>query len=461
MLDNLDRLVVKPANESGGYGLLMGPMATHAERDAFARSIRANPRNYVAQPMISLSTAPTLTDSRVEARHLDLRPFILSGADTYVTTGGPHAGGDEEGLNGGQLVPRRRQQGHVGGGGGIVSVPAPSTPSGQARGSGGKMDILSRVAERVYWLGRYIERVESTARLVTVTSNLLMDLPVRLPLGWRPLIDITGSGRCSTRTLRRSQRTQRLPLPHQRHPRNPGSIIRSIEGVRENARTVRETMPRVTFEYFNDLYLFARSALTAGQSRSRRSEALEGISQRTRQLEGFLSQNMLHDAHWDMLRLGNYIERADMTTRIIDVRSADLFAGHHELEPFQHIQWFTVLRSFYAMQSYYASVREAVEPPLVLEFLFKDERLPRSYLRCLGGVQRSLRELPQSDEALEACDRAVDALQTADVQRLAGPENRAALHAFIDTCQRAVAAIHDVIVETYFRTASGRQQAAS
>ena len=63
-------------------------MATRAERDAFARSIRANPRNYVAQPMISLSTAPTLTEGRVEARHLDLRPFILSGADTYVTTGG-------------------------------------------------------------------------------------------------------------------------------------------------------------------------------------------------------------------------------------------------------------------------------------------------------------------------------------------------------------------------------------
>ena len=88
VLDNLDKLVVKPANESGGYGLLMGPMSTRAERDAFARSIRANPRNFMAQPMISLSTAPTLTDGRVEPRHLDLRPFILSGADTYVTTGG-------------------------------------------------------------------------------------------------------------------------------------------------------------------------------------------------------------------------------------------------------------------------------------------------------------------------------------------------------------------------------------
>ena len=236
--------------------------------------------------------------------------------------------------------------------------------------------VLSRVAERVYWLGRYLERTDATARLIEVNANLIMDLPARVPLGWRPLIDITGSSAVFDELYGAEAEANEHNVCRflATDVRNPGSIINSIVGVRENARHVRETMPRVTFEYFNDLYLFARSALVAGQSRSRRSEALEGISQRTRQLEGFLSQNMLHDAHWDMLRLGNYIERADMTTRIIDVRSADLFAGHHELEPFQHIQWFTVLRSFYAMQSYYASVREAVEPPLVLEFLFKDER---------------------------------------------------------------------------------------
>ena len=88
VLDNLDRLVVKPANQSGGYGILMGPMATRAERDACARSIRANPRNFMAQPMLTLSSAPTLVGEGVEPRHLDLRPFILSGAETYVTTGG-------------------------------------------------------------------------------------------------------------------------------------------------------------------------------------------------------------------------------------------------------------------------------------------------------------------------------------------------------------------------------------
>jgi len=88
VLDNLDKLVVKPANESGGYGMLIGPKATRAEREKFAGLIRANPRNYMAQPMLTLSTAPTLVDDHVEPRHLDLRPFILSGKTTYVTTGG-------------------------------------------------------------------------------------------------------------------------------------------------------------------------------------------------------------------------------------------------------------------------------------------------------------------------------------------------------------------------------------
>ncbi|OBS08503.1 circularly permuted type 2 ATP-grasp protein [Acidihalobacter prosperus] len=88
VLANLDKLVVKPANESGGYGMLVGPAASRKEREAFAELIRKQPRNYMAQPMLTLSTAPTLVDNRVEPRHLDLRPFILSGKKTYVTTGG-------------------------------------------------------------------------------------------------------------------------------------------------------------------------------------------------------------------------------------------------------------------------------------------------------------------------------------------------------------------------------------
>lgn len=89
VLSHMHQLVVKPVNESGGYGILMGPQATDTQRAEYVDLIRANPRNYVAQPMLNLSTAPTLVDGRLEARHIDLRPFVLcSGEDIFVLPGG-------------------------------------------------------------------------------------------------------------------------------------------------------------------------------------------------------------------------------------------------------------------------------------------------------------------------------------------------------------------------------------
>ncbi|MDO8910212.1 MAG: circularly permuted type 2 ATP-grasp protein [Pseudohongiella sp.] len=88
VLDNLDKLVVKPANESGGYGMMIGPHASKKERKKFAELIKANPRNYMAQPTLALSTSPTIVGTNMEARHVDLRPFILSGENIFVTTGG-------------------------------------------------------------------------------------------------------------------------------------------------------------------------------------------------------------------------------------------------------------------------------------------------------------------------------------------------------------------------------------
>jgi len=88
VLANLDKLVVKPANESGGYGMLVGPFASKAERRKFADLIKADPRNYIAQPTLALSTTPTLCDGHIEPRHIDLRPFILSGESSHVTRGG-------------------------------------------------------------------------------------------------------------------------------------------------------------------------------------------------------------------------------------------------------------------------------------------------------------------------------------------------------------------------------------
>jgi uncharacterized circularly permuted ATP-grasp superfamily protein len=88
VLAHLEELVVKPANESGGYGVFIGPQSTRAEREEIAARVEADPRNWIAQPTLQLSTGPTLCDGAIAPRHLDLRPFILSGADPYVTQGG-------------------------------------------------------------------------------------------------------------------------------------------------------------------------------------------------------------------------------------------------------------------------------------------------------------------------------------------------------------------------------------
>jgi uncharacterized circularly permuted ATP-grasp superfamily protein len=88
VLENLDKLVVKAANEAGGYGMLVGPHATQQQREEFALKIEANPRNYIAQPTLALSRVPTLIDDHMEGRHVDLRPYILFGKDIHVMAGG-------------------------------------------------------------------------------------------------------------------------------------------------------------------------------------------------------------------------------------------------------------------------------------------------------------------------------------------------------------------------------------
>jgi uncharacterized circularly permuted ATP-grasp superfamily protein len=88
VLDSLDKLVVKAAKESGGYGMLVGPHSTATERKEFARRIKAHPRNYIAQPTLALSRVPVLVGKRFEGRHVDLRPYILYGRDLYVLPGG-------------------------------------------------------------------------------------------------------------------------------------------------------------------------------------------------------------------------------------------------------------------------------------------------------------------------------------------------------------------------------------
>jgi uncharacterized alpha-E superfamily protein len=305
---------------------------------------------------------------------------------------------------------------------------------------------LSRTAERVYWLGRYLERAECTARLVMVNGNLLIDLPQRRPLAWRSLVDIMGTPEhfatlYETADERSVVRYLTVDLRH------TGSLLASLGAARENARTIRELMPRVTFEYINELYLQFKDALSASLSRSRVAESMELVLRRVQHLHGFLSATMIHGAAWHFLRIGQFIERADMTTRIIDVRSVDAFAEQGEdLEPFAQLQWRSVLRSLHAMQAYHLCVQQPLAQPLALEFLFKERDLPRSVSYGLSRIRGALRALPRNDKPLSAINRVVRFLEHEDVKKLEG----ATLHAFIDDLQLKLYELDRTIDRTYF-----------
>jgi hypothetical protein len=177
VLEHLAELVVKAANESGGYGMLVGPHSTAAEREEFARRIRRNPRNYIAQPTLALSRVPTIVDDHFEGRHVDLRPYVLCGKDIYVVPGGL----TRVAMKKGSLVVNSSQ-----GGGSkdtwVLSAVAVQSQSQSAEGSNNDQlptspPLLSRVADAVYWMGRYIERAENVARFIDVNQNLMLDLP--------------------------------------------------------------------------------------------------------------------------------------------------------------------------------------------------------------------------------------------------------------------------------------------
>ena len=120
VLENLDQLVVKAVNESGGYGMMIGPKASSKERDTFAGLIQQNPRNYIAQPTLSLSRVPTIIDGHLEGRHVDLRPYILYGETDLCAAGWLDSRRTAKRLPGGQFISGRWQQGYVGDRGGLT-----------------------------------------------------------------------------------------------------------------------------------------------------------------------------------------------------------------------------------------------------------------------------------------------------------------------------------------------------
>ncbi len=314
--------------------------------------------------------------------------------------------------------------------------------------------MLSRVVETIYWMARYIERAEDMARLINVNSNLLLDLPKGIAPGWRPLVTITG---CEEQFNELEDRDDQKVILRflVGDQRNPSSIICSLQQARENARTIRDVIPREAWEQINSIHLYAKENLASGLSQRGRFKYLRNIISHCQLLTGMLAGTMNHDEGYIFLRMGRNLERADMTSRIIDVRSASLLAEDApELRPLDNIQWMSVLKSMTGYQMYRREMQVSVRRADVLRFLMQSTSFPRSVLHCMGELEAALSLLPNNEDPLRAVARVKRTIQEANVRKLA----QNALHDFLDELQLGLSDIHTDVQNAYFLSGAGQSR---
>ena len=318
--------------------------------------------------------------------------------------------------------------------------------------------MLSRVAESLYWMTRYLERAENSARLINSTTQVLLDLPPGASFGWDVLIRVAG--------LDEQMRARDLPMEEASIMRfliqdedNPSSILSSIHYARENTRTFREVLPMEIWERINGLYLYIReNAERATHSRSDRYEVLNGVIERRQSIIGLLTGSMSHDVAYQFLKLGRNIERADMTTRIVDVNSAVVLPADPALAgPAMERLWMSTLNALSAYQMYRRHVGVHVRAQDVVGFVLKDPHFPRTVHHCLNEIEGCLAVLPHNEAGLKATRLAWRRLDRMNLEGLAP----VVLHEYIDQIQADLDAIHAVIAKQYFHLHQPAAQFAS
>jgi uncharacterized alpha-E superfamily protein len=319
--------------------------------------------------------------------------------------------------------------------------------------------MLARVVENVYWLSRYLERAENTARIIGVNTNLLLDLPGGIAPGWLPLVDISGNR--AEFDLKGTKGEERDVVQFLLADKdNPGSICSSLTAARENARTLREILPTEAWELLNEFFAQFTKDLSSGINKRTRFDFLKRVVVALQTLAGMLDGTMnRNDAHTFGM-LGRNVERADMTSRIVDVRSAQLLpAETPELRPFETVQWMSVLKSLSGYQMYRLRMRTRVKRTDVLQFLLRDDQFPRSCQYCLTQLETSLKPLPRSEGVLEQIDAAAKFIERAPLATLDQP----GLHELIDNIQLHIHNVHNGIAESYFPSGniSGMQRMSS
>lgn len=307
--------------------------------------------------------------------------------------------------------------------------------------------MLARAAEKLYWMARYLERAENTARLINSTTHVLLDLPQGATFGWSNLTEVAGLDDLFLQNYPEAneEATMRFLIED---IRNPSSIISCVQYARENTRTLREILPSEMWERINTLYMYVReNASIACHKRRERYMVLNNIIGQRHAIIGLMSGAMAQDAAYQLIKLGRNIERADMTTRILDLNSAVQFPEDSILhETLMERVWMSTLNSLSAYQTYRNMVSMHVHRNEVIDFLLHEMRFPRSVEHCLGEMLSCLRLLPKSQQLLQI----TAVLQQKIAQHRTDDLTDVALHEYLDLLQAELGEIHNAIVQKYF-----------
>ena len=305
--------------------------------------------------------------------------------------------------------------------------------------------MLSRVAERIYWLARYLERAEDTSRLILVRHNATLDMPRSVQPDWEMILDVLSANEDFAKRPGAANEKNILGFVFSDRD-SPSSIISSLAAARENMRTSREVLPSEAWERVNSLYLSVARRANKGLPRASRHSVLNGVIASSQQIAGLLSGSMNQDEAYQFIRLGRNLERADMSTRIIQVASTDLLGAAEETLPYQNVLWMNVLQSLSAYQMYRLSMRNNVNPGDVLTFLLRSRDFPRAIARCLLELEASIKLLPRGNEALKSVQSVRRKLTRTSVDDLEGE----ALHRFLDSLQVKLNTVDETIRATWF-----------
>jgi uncharacterized alpha-E superfamily protein len=312
--------------------------------------------------------------------------------------------------------------------------------------------MLSRVAERIYWAARYLERIENTVRLVGVYDKLMFDLPKSVGIGWYNLITINNAQEAFDERykIKDERNVVKFLLGDDTHP---SSVTSCLKFARENIRTSRDVVPAESWEMINELHLFVVENLQQGINRSQRFNFLDGLIKSCQQIQGLMMGTMPRDYAWYFMRLGRNIERADMTTRLLDagIRAQIQVWDDEEAINGHQIVWGNILRALGAEQSYRRTIRSSVQSKQVVRYAIENPAFPRTIAYCLSTVGVSLSCLPKHEPVLKELKRIQkNLLKSIDYDDLGEP-----MKDLLNDMQLGLAAIHDCIAHNWFTNHEG------